>query len=911
ALHYSSAMIATGYELWSSAMRNLILFLLLYVGLSGARPQEVTVGGVLDLGSYQGKQSDIAIKLAIQDVHNDPTLLNGTRLQFQTTEMGSTALINAGNVVKLFRENVISVVAPMTTDISNFVSFVADSAQVPLFTFAGNDPSMYMKHSAYSIQMIGRDAVQMKAIASLLTRYYWREVVVIFQDDELGLSGILALNNALQPFSARIVQKFPVSHDSFNNSSWTEILKRLEDDKTRSRVFLLHTSYGLARTIFLEAEHSGILKKQGFVWIVTEWVASSLDVPDDAIMDSMQGVIGVRRNIPHTPLFQNISTRWKDKLMSLYPNVTHSENIGIVGAYAYDSIWIIAKAIDALFRDSNLTELGFKSSGKYSTDVNIFQEGNALFQKAAENSFEGITGKITFSKTGLLEVDSYDIVNVVKREIRVVGSWSKERLSLARKGLEIIWPNGYSIPPSGSRKLLVGVPPHAVFAKFVNITDDNKNFSGFCIDVFQRALEKLPYHLDYDFQVSVNGNENPDYNDLVEQVANKTFDAVVADITILADRVAKVDFTQPYTDTGLVIMVRVKKNKSSGWPFLEPFTLSMWLTTAAFVVLTAAIFWLLERGENDALTGKTVKQMETSLWFSFTTIVFAHREKVMTSLGKLILIIWLFVVLILNSSYTASLASILTVQQLSPTIRDIETLRSSNVAVGHLTGSFVEAYLTDELKIDKSRLVSLVKPEDYVIPLRNGSIGAIVDETPYIHMVMSKHCGEFATVGRAFYRGGFGFLFAKGSPVVGEMTSAVLNLTQNRTELEEIRSKWFGPQSSSSCVDADGGGGSGQLSLRTFWGLFVITTTIYCLFITAYAGLKFYKSRQINTRVQDVQSNPIPPATPLVAIELGPLNSNLSSSSPPSPQYFSSQLYPNPHSDTNMVHPRRRRARSA
>lgn len=51
-------------------------------------------------------------------------------------------------------------------------------------------------------------------------------------------------------------------------------------------------------------------------------------------------------------------------------------------------------------------------------------------------------------------------------------------------------------------------------------------------------------------------------------------------------------------------------------------------------------------------------------------------ENTVSALGRLVLILWLFVVLIINLSYMASLTSILTVQQLSSRI---EGLDSSNI----------------------------------------------------------------------------------------------------------------------------------------------------------------------------------------------------------------------------------------
>ena len=80
----------------------------------------------------------------------------------------------------------------------------------------------------------------------------------------------------------------------------------------------------------------------------------------------------------------------------------------------------------------------------------------------------------------------------------------------------------------------------------------------------------------------------------------------------------------------------------------------------------------------------------------------------MSGLGRLVLIIWLFVVLIINSSYTASLTSILTVQQLSSQIEGIDSLISSTQPIGIQEGSFARKYLIDDLNIAESRIVTLM-----------------------------------------------------------------------------------------------------------------------------------------------------------------------------------------------------------
>lgn len=131
-----------------------------------------------------------------------------------------------------------------------------------------------------------------------------------------------------------------------------------------------------------------------------------------------------------------------------------------------------------------------------------------------------------------------------------------------------------------------------------------------------------------------------------------------------------------------------------------------------------------------------------------------------STLGRAVLVIWLFVVLIIISSYTASLTSILTVQQLMPTIQGISTLLSSNVPIGYQTGSFVREYLM-QLNVAQSRLVALDTMVDYAAALSKGpyqgGVGAIVDELPYVQLFLSSEC-DFTIAGQEFTKSGWGFV---------------------------------------------------------------------------------------------------------------------------------------------------------
>lgn len=135
-------------------------------------------------------------------------------------------------------------------------------------------------------------------------------------------------------------------------------------------------------------------------------------------------------------------------------------------------------------------------------------------------------------------------------------------------------------------------------------------------------------------------------------------------------------------------------------------------------------------------------------------------ENTVSTLGRMVLIIWLFVVLIINSSYTASLTSILTVQQLYSPINGIESLKETDEPIGFQVGSFAERYL-EETGIPKSRLVALGSPEEYATALQRGSskggVAAVVDERPYVELFLSNQC-KFRIVGQEFTKSGWGFV---------------------------------------------------------------------------------------------------------------------------------------------------------
>ena len=105
------------------------------------------------------------------------------------------------------------------------------------------------------------------------------------------------------------------------------------------------------------------------------------------------------------------------------------------------------------------------------------------------------------------------------------------------------------------------------------------------------------------------------------------YDAVVGDITMVANHSMYVDFSLPYTESGLSMVVLVKDDESKNlWIFLKPLSLNLWLTTGAAFIFTGLVVWVLEHRVNSGFRGPPKQQLGLIFWFSFSTLTFAHSK---------------------------------------------------------------------------------------------------------------------------------------------------------------------------------------------------------------------------------------------------------------------------------------------
>ncbi|MCO5566685.1 hypothetical protein L7F22_020363 [Adiantum nelumboides] len=442
----------------------------------------------------------------------------------------------------------------------------------------------------------------------------------------------------------------------------------------------------------------------------------------------------------------------------------------------------------------------------------------------------------------------------------------------------LLAPGPYQWRPCAAdqEELRALVPLKSSFTEFVSWsgTPRNATFNGFSVDVFRNAALRLSVPgPSFSLIPFGDGLSDPSYDDMLLMLEQGKADVVVADITINIDRLKVVDFTQPYMPSALLMITPYRYGRvGTMWDFLQPFSMELWVAILFAFVGTGLVMFTLEYKNPDfhqdqpkltdlrddrppAASTTTVapngfkrwaNKLVNFYWFTSLTLFFSQQESVMTHAGRFVTVVWLLVVLIFTSSYTASLASTLSAQQPYPTIQGFEFLLKGTAPIGYQGGSFIHNYLT-MLGVKEGRLKSLDGEEQYRDALRlgpkMGGVGAIVDEQPYVQSFLSTEC-EFTIAGDqiAFF-GGFGFAFPKNSSLTDKMSLAILSLAQDGT-LQRLKDKWVGP---SQCnVNAQA---SSHMKLSSFGGLFIILAAVYGISIVWRVFTWQMKSQTVQARI--------------------------------------------------------------
>ncbi|CAH1433106.1 unnamed protein product [Lactuca virosa] len=360
--------------------------------------------------------------------------------------------------------------------------------------------------------------------------------------------------------------------------------------------------------------------------------------------------------------------------------------------------------------------------------VGVPHNGLLLLHEVLETRFKGISGEFDLSE-GKVRSNGYEIMNAIDYGEKRVGYWTHSQGIRSNIHLYSSLSTEATTAPKG-------------FDVEKNVT----TAVGFSVDVFKTCIDLLPYEVPYVF-ISF---ENATYDDLVQKVYAEP-------MALLPDR-------------KLMQLLVIQQS----WPTD--------LTAMASLILTGFVVWAIEC-MNQETQCSPAHRLGTIFWHILLTIFFAQREKLSSNLSRFVMFIWLLIVLILITSYTATLTSLLTVEQFE--------LASKGGIVGFHGGSFMGGVTVRNVHFEGHQKRAYYSYEDYAHALsKDGDADAIVDEIPYIKMFLSKYPGDYALVSSEPITSGFAFIFQKGSPLVEDVSRVIAKIRLDKT-LESVENRWF------------------------------------------------------------------------------------------------------------------------
>ncbi|MHC4924559.1 MAG: transporter substrate-binding domain-containing protein [Planctomycetota bacterium] len=318
-----------------------------------------------------------------------------------------------------------------------------------------------------------------------------------------------------------------------------------------------------------------------------------------------------------------------------------------------------------------------------------------------------------------------------------------------------------------SPELVIGTKEAPPFSR----KDAGGNWSGLSIELWRQVAEELK--LAYRF-------EERTLEGLMSGIEEGRLDASVAALTITESRETRLDFTHPFHTSGLAIAVRSRHEGSAWTEILEAaFSVRFFQALGALlaVLLVAALLvWVFEHRRNpEQFGGGPGRGLGKAFWWSAVTMTtVGYGDLAPKTLGgRVVALVWMFTSVVIVSSFTASIASSLTVNEFR---HDIEGPGDLN---GRVIGTVVDSTSWEWAvrESDAATVQKLVSVDQALSALAKGDVDAVVYDAPVLHnSIRERFPRRLALVPGIFERQDYGIALPAGSELREPINRAMLRI---------------------------------------------------------------------------------------------------------------------------------------
>nr|XP_012218904.1 PREDICTED: glutamate receptor ionotropic, NMDA 2B-like [Linepithema humile] len=757
------------------------------------------------LGLFQ--RYDLHVKIAMKELTPSPTaILDSICKEFLSVNV--SAILYLTNYEQYGR----------STASAQYFLQLAGYLGIPVIAWNADNSGLERRASQSSLQLQLAPSLehQTAAMLSILERYKWHQFSIV-------TSQIAGHDDFIQAVRERISDM----QDTFKFTILNAVLVTQPHDlqelvNSESRVMLLYSTRDEATNILKHARDYKITG-ENYVWVVTQSVIENLQTPAQFPV----GMLGVHFDTSSESLVSEITTAIKVYAYGVEDFVNDPKNAN---------------------RSLN-TQLSCEGAGE-----SRWSTGDLFFKYLKNVSVEGDQGKpnVEFTQDGVLKAAELKIMNLrpgvskqlVWEEIGVWKSWEKEGLDIK----DIVWPGNTHTPPQGvpekfylkitfleeppyinlappdpvTGKCLVDRGVHCRVAKESDIVEMDlltaqKNASvyqccsGFCIDLLQKFSEEIGFT--YELVRVEDGKwgtlEHGKWNGLIADLINKKTDMVMTSLMINSEREAVVDFTVPYMETGIAIVVAKRTGIISPTAFLEPFDTASWMLVGIVAIHAATVMILLfEWASPSGFDMK--KNPSTNHRFSFCRtywLVWAvlfqaavHIDSPRGFTARFMTNVWALFAVVFLAIYTANLAAFMITREEFHEFTGVDDHRLARpfshkpmFKFGTIPWSHTDSTLAKYFKEMHNYMRSFNKSSvtDGIEAVISGEMDAFIyDGTVLDYLVAQDEDCRLLTVGSWYAMTGYGLAFSRNSKYLQMFNKRLLDYRDNG-DLERLRRYWM------------------------------------------------------------------------------------------------------------------------
>ncbi|CAF1249084.1 unnamed protein product [Adineta ricciae] len=525
---------------------------------------------------------------------------------------------------------------------------------------------------------------------------------------------------------------------------------------------------------------------------------------------------------------------WKQYEPESFPGVSQ---VNPYSLFVLDATWRLIQFLQYYCTTERKNSTSCFSFVKSSTCFNRrLIQSDSLLTRIHTTEFIGVNDTYTYMKT--LKHPSYHNRSLSRiPEYAAVRNWQAHT-----NGSNNVWAAKSNVL-SRDMAILKGIhlrigviasTPFTIVNSIIDQSGQNiTQLSGYVPDLIELLQNQMGFIADIQLASS-----NQTYTGLIQAVLNGTYDIVVADITVTSSRRQLVSFSNSIFDSALCLLIRkTSESDLDLLAFLKPFSRNLWLLILGVAFFASILFCFIERQENEALQKiSKSSSMIMSMWFSIGTIMgYGADYQGRTAAGRILTVGLYMLSMVLVASYTANLASNLTLSKSKNIISGIEDVKDGKVAynrIGVRTGTAGESYFLNEISNGNRNYYSMQSVQDMIESLLSDKVDVcLMDRSAADYLTNNIYC-NLTIVGEDFYPSIFGMVIPQGWIYEQDLDIQVLSLRENGS-LDDLKTKWF---KMGNCPDVTNVGSA--MGIKPLGGLFLTFGVICVLVIVKFLWRK-------------------------------------------------------------------------